>query len=94
MEVENIMKVIDIGKNTVSEHTQRFLEHFVTYQDKAMREDLYNVEDAVDDINDDQGNWFQEIESESERALVEKEIRMMKQLTFDNHAGYVRLVGH
>ena len=94
MEVENVMKVIDIRKETVSVHTQRFMEHFVTYQDKAMREDLYNVEDALDDINDDTGNWFSEIKSDAEKEIIEKEVRMMQQLTYDNQAGYVRLICH
>lgn len=88
MEVQNIMKVIDIHFKEVSDETRRYLNiRHATYRDQVLEEHLINVNEAVDLLSKFSRRkrpWDEVSE------MIINEINELYKLAAENDAAYVR----
>ena len=86
--------IADVWKDSLSDQTIDFLENFIVYQDKLekMNEHLYNIEDAIDDIDDEEGRFVKEVLDE-DKATVKEEVQILKSLVDKEELAYVRMIG-
>lgn len=85
--VENVLKVLDIYFEEVSEETRDFLlDKHVAYKDEIgdLHEDLVHIIEAVDSEFRPDGL--------KDPEKLEEELKALQALLFEHEAGYVRFV--
>lgn len=84
IEVENIMKVIDIDSKQLMPETVKFIEENVetTYRDQVCKEHLYNINSFLDEFDED---------SAQPSEAVMEELKLINKILVDNEAGYLRI---
>jgi hypothetical protein len=85
IQIDNVLKIVDIQKNQVSEDTFKYLSNFITYTDNVLDEHIINIQDAIDDVNEDKPEY-----SPSSKTI--KEVKELQTILNDNEAGYVRFI--
>ena len=61
----NICKIADINEDSLSEEARRFLSGFLYYEDKVLKEDLFNLGEAVE------SDYFETISESAQNELNE-----------------------
>ncbi len=87
IQIENILKVLDIQKNQVSEETVTYLSNFTAYtdEDNILKEHLINIHDAMEDVNEDKP------ENRPYKKII-SEVKELHALCDKNKAGYIRFI--
>lgn len=85
--IEDILKVADIERDTVTGKTLGWLTsgQFTSYKDQVLKEDLINIDDAIEEINQNPGCISK---------AVQKQVVKLKKLLDKNDCGYLRFIEH
>lgn len=87
IEIENILKIVDIGVHQVSDETVDHLEqNFADWRDQILKEHIVNIESAVESIEENSDSAMELHESQI------NEIKALAELAKANDAGYIRFV--
>ncbi len=87
IKVTNVLKVLDIHQNQVHNATIHHLVNFHTiYQDKVLKENLVNVEDAIEEFSD------YAPQDKQIKKTVKRELGQLSTLLRKHSAAYVRFI--
>lgn len=90
IQVSNIMHVVDIHENQVNPATLGWLNgHFITYEDKKLKEHLINIHDAAEEAL----QQFSEILPHTKfTAIIIDEVMELQRLCNKHDSGYIRFI--
>ena len=95
IQIENILKIVDIQKNQISIATWHYLNNFfIAYRDEKLREHLINITDAYEDVTSVDSE-FLEITghfSDPNASNIIKEVTELNNLCQKNDSGYVLFI--
>lgn len=92
LNISSNFTVIGIDKENLYPATVDYLKNFIVYEDKLHphTDHLYNIADAMDDIDDEQGYFAGEVEGH-DKSLVLSEVAKISKLQAEHNAVYVKL---
>jgi hypothetical protein len=92
IQIDNILKIVDIQKNQVSKDTFDWLSNYINYLDQVLKEHLINIQDAIDEAEAEGEFSDLQMDTTPNAEVILKEVRELHELCKNNDAAYIRFI--
>jgi hypothetical protein len=87
--IQDVIKFIDINVNDVNNSTYKYLiNNFVVYHDNNLREHLISINDAEEDLMENE--FIKEFSYNED--IIRKEVIELQELAVKHEAAYIRFI--